>query len=489
MVTRTNKNQDEDKPSKRFSLISEYGLKNYNTSKYDELLYNFYVEEIKREKTKEPTTRLVKRPGCVLDGSAGGAGVFRGCYAWGNNLYIVLAAQLWTYNLNTRTATLNGAALVDTSGPVGWTEHVIGTTQYLILQETQAMWYIVDGAPPVATRISDPQFPNPCVPTPVSLDGYLFVISNGRIYNSDLGSITSWSDQYIVPELYPDSIRAIKKHNNQILAFSEWSVEFFHDAANTSSSPLGRTEGTTYQLGSGSPWGIASAERYIIFPSQSKSAGRAVHMFNGFQLEKISTDPIEKSLSGITATDWYANTFGDFLRLSGHLFYILSVPNITFVYDVESEHWAQWTWNNSGAHSKWLFDRFVDSSFNNSIYAVNATDKNVYKISPQYTTDNTINIIAEVYTRPYDSETWSRKFMPGMYIISNKPGTTTNCSLRWSDDDKQTWSNTKTIDLNGRGFFPRLGAFRRRSFNLKVISDTPVELEALEFVDNQTGNN
>ena len=54
-------------------------------------------------------------------------------------------------------------------------------------------------------------------------------------------------------------------------------------------------------------------------------------------------------------------------------------------------------------------------------------------------------------------------------------------NVRWSDDDYQTWSNTKAIELSDD--FPnwsRLGSFRRRAFNFKHALDFPLRLESLE---------
>lgn len=54
--------------------------------------------------------------------------------------------------------------------------------------------------------------------------------------------------------------------------------------------------------------------------------------------------------------------------------------------------------------------------------------------------------------------------------------------LRWSDDDYQTSSSCRPVDLSSeQARIWRCGAFRRRSFELLHIADLPVQLESLEL--------
>jgi hypothetical protein len=238
--------------------------------------------------------------------------------------------------------------------------------------------------------------------------------------------------------------------------------------------------------------GVASSERYIIFASQGGSSGRSVHMFDGFQLKKISTDAIEKELE--QEPNWDLQTIINFglqasiLRMNGSLFYILNTTSKTFVYSIETNTWAEWSSNNNGAHSKWQYWSFGVKE-NGVIYTLNSQTNDIHKISNTSTLDNATTIIHEVITRPYEGETRSRKFLSGMYIVGDTPTTTTNVTVSWSNDDYQTWSSGITVDLNKRPFIPRLGSFRKRAFRLVSTPSVALKLSALEFVDMQTGNN
>jgi hypothetical protein len=77
-------------------------------------------------------------------------------------------------------------------------------------------------------------------------------------------------------------------------------------------------------------------------------------------------------------------------------------------------------------------------------------------------------------------DTYKRKFLVNFRIVGDEtPGNYVN--VKWTDDDYQTWSNTKQIGLDDSfPNFARGGAFRRRALNIQHTLNLPLRLESFE---------
>lgn len=323
-------------------------------------------------------------------------------------------------------------------------------------------------------------FPTPHVPIPTWIDGYMLLAKGSDLYNCTLDEPDNWdSGQYLSAEMFPDPVVALARQNNQVVVFGETSVEFFYDAANVSGSPLNRNESTTLQMGCAMPYAVFQTERTFMFVGQSESGGRAVWQVDGFQPKKISDEYIERILDGETqALD--CRGFG--VRTMGHLFYVINLTGLgrTLVYDMDEKLWHEWSSNDSGNHTVFGCDFLCDSHIG-AAYVLHNLNGCVYKIDPSKYTDDGTSILVDVTTNKYDMDTYKRKFMHNIRPIGDRYTVGNILNVRWSDDDYQTWSNTKAIELSDD--FPnwsRLGSFRRRAFNFKHALDFPLRLESLE---------
>lgn len=93
-----------------------------------------------------------------------------------------------------------------------------------------------------------------------------------------------------------------------------------------------------------------------------------------------------------------------------------------------------------------------------------------------------INVVAR--TGKIDGGNIERKTNSQVKIIGNKNGGA--AALRWSDDDYTTNSAFRTIDLSSdQARLSRCGSFRRRSYELRHVGNSPVQVSALELEINQ----
>lgn len=491
----------------------------------DQRLINCFQESVKNDITNSYKTVAVKRPGFTSQTSPAGTGTSSGFYYWQGSFYSAIGDKVYkdTTLLITLAATPTRVGFIDIKNAnTNYLICVDGTNGYRIdtsgnvvqINQTYSSWqastnyslgdkrvptvsngyYYEVTADAGSSGGSEPTwptsidstvvdsgitwtckgeyggFPSPHIPEPKFMDGYLMLIKANSmdIYNSDVDNVLGWgASNFVSAEMWPDNLVACARQNNQYVAFGEYSSEFFYDAA-LGTAPFARNEGTAIQIGCAAPYAIYESERFCIFVGQSQSGGRAVWLLEGFQPKKISTENIDRVLDSSTLSTAY----GYGLRTKGHLFYVLILSSITLVYDVEEKVWHQWSFNNTTFPLVFIADKS-----DGSVYLLGKTDSTIYKMNPTYYTDNGTTITTDLYLSKYDGGTQNRKFMHNATIIGDY--ISSGFSLRWSDDDYNTWSDYR--NMSGRNFTSRLGSFRRRAFHIRHEANSDMRVEALEF--------
>jgi len=348
-------------------------------------------------------------------------------------------------------------------------------------------------------------FPTPHRPSPTFIDGYVILPGAGAdiaglIFNSTNDTPFDWpGNEFIAAEMFPDTVTTLARQNNQVVALGPTSVEFLYNAANVNASPLSRNDAAAIQVGIAAPSLIYQNEKYCAFVGQSDSGGRAVWVIEGFKASKVSDEFIEKILD---SEGDMSGTHGYGLRTLGHMLFLINLKNQkrTLVYDFDEKTWHEWSSyiTNTGGFEEFRCDHTADNGlgyvhmldrYNGKIYKLDVNyyvddyDRTVVPGPIPYPTGPTTVINTYIRTNKYDMDTYKRKFMSSIKVVGDSYGTINNVSIRWTDDDYQTWSNPKVIDItDGFPNFARLGAFRRRAFDLTHIDNMPLRLEALELV-------
>lgn len=444
------------------------------------------------------------------------------------------------------SVTISGAAQTEYNG-----------TFVITVTDSTHFTYQVTGTPATpATGTITIKGGRTTVPGIVFLDGYFFVMDeNAVIYNCDLNTPDSWNAlNFITAMIEPGAGVAIAKSQNYVIAMKSWSTEFFYDAGNTNGSPLSPVLNAFTLVGCASGQSVASIEGTIAWVSKTKQKGRAVHIMNGLQQQRVSTPDVERILNNDNLSTVYA--YG--LKISGHSFYVLGLvaSNLTLVYDMTSQTWAIWTsltpqtsksctiTSASGmatvtcaAHGYADGDPVVIAGAAQADYngrqQINVIDANTFSypisaaaVSPatgtitcqgftesyfKYTkyvyadgrdlvlhestgelceitetvysdSGNPINLVSR--TGKIDGNSIERKTNSQIKVIGNKTGG--NAMLRWSNDDYSTNSTFRTVNLSSeQARLSRCGSFRRRSYELRHVGNSPVQVSALELEINQ----
>jgi hypothetical protein len=451
----------------------------------DARLVNMFVDVFQTPDNVNQRLFVKSRPG-LASAYTTSTGAARGTYYW------IVSGIGYIFSVSGDKVYSNGTllqTLATTTGEVGFTEHVNSTGTNTLIMCDGTNGYVFTGPAIAPTQITSPDFPTPHIPMPVVLDGYLFLAKSGTqdIYNSDLDLPLTWTaGNYISAEMFPDKIKALSKNNNYIYAIGSQSVEYFYDAAGTT-SPLARHDSAVQQFGTVAAGSVVQTEEEVILLGETGNGGHTVWMINGFKATEIGTSAIRSILRAEGSA--LATAVAHCTRVAGQKLYIITLTTVTLVYSFDTKMWGEWT---SGADGSLAFvGSHAADGPNGMAYILDRANGTVYTISEDNHTDNGTAFLCQIITPKYDFDMFNRKFMSRFSLIGDVPTTSgagNTVQVAWSDDDYQTW--TADRDLSFDYDFPsiaQLGNFRRRAFRISYSQPYLLRLEALE-VDINKGN-
>lgn len=493
MVQRQN---TQDLKKVKLPFFNSYSNRNTDPEK-DLRFLNCFPESKKTEQTDVTKTYLVKRPGIYAykyfsDDPARGLAYFNG------KLYAAYGSDVYEDDPfgGTNTPVAKGLSMSTYTGSVKMilcNSAVIG--DYLFICDGVDGWYIDTTG--TVTAITDVDFPSPHVISPVFLDGYVILAKGSDLYSCDVDDPSSWNaSNFVSAESFPDPVVGLARQNNQIVAFGRTSTEFFYNAANASGSPFNRNEAALIQVGCASADSICQAERYCTFVGQSATGEHAYWLLDGFQPKKVSDESVERIISSETSHDAIT---GFSLRISGHMFYLMNLPNAnrTLLYDHDERLWHEWDGadlGNPGYRKRFAMDYTTDCE-NGFIYGQWNDNGWVVYIDPtkglDYLDDNTIYNIGVVWrTNKIDMDTLNRKRLHSIRLFTDQVDfPDLPIYLYMSDNDYRDFiqiGNSSSIpmahDIDAQPILYRLGEFRRRSFQFYDAASTPrTRYEAMEL--------
>jgi len=364
--------------------------------------------------------------------------------------------------------------------PLSWVGTSPGTyTKKMFIKNEEKAWTLTLGTPGTLTQVTDPDYPAATVPGAVYLDGYFFVMDkDGTVYNCDLENPDSWNAlNYITAEAEWDKGVAIAKHQNYVVALKDWTCELFYDAANPTGSPLSKVSNATVQIGCAQGYSVVQFHGGLIFMSKTRERGRSVHFFppNSIDPQEIASASIQRILNAADLTT--VRAWGG--KLGGRILYVLNLvtANISLVYDFTSQTWAQWTSDNAGTEGYFKYGFYATDG--NRDFLLHETTGEIFTFTPEVYQDNGADIKVLIRTGRLDAGNMDRKTMSQLTIVGDESAT--SVSVQQSDDDYQTFSTARTVAMDAEPpRLLRLGMFRRRSFDIRHVDNTPLRLTAID---------
>lgn len=366
------------------------------------------------------------------------------------------------------------------SGAVGGTEPIWPVTIGNTVSDGSATWECVG-----KTDTSNPM-PKDHLPYPVMLDKTLYLVAKNvdgtnsqSIYSSDIRNPHSWNQvDFTDAEQYSDALQALVRHHGYIAAFGAESLEFFYDAANPTGSPLSRNVSLSLKIGCPAPETAKQAERILMFVGTTTNGGYGVWQIKDFTPKKVSNEGIDKVLDAEGTS--IANARAYFIRISGHLFYVIRLTSQTLVYDLEENLWSEWSSNSSGSHVVFVGAYSYDLGDGTALILGNSNGI-LYTLGSNVYQDSSVDILMDIYTTKLDFESMNRKFLHSLSIVGDEISGQ-SLLVRWTDDDYVTWTAYFTVDISTSPMdLLRGGVFRRRAYNLRYIGNTRYRIEALEM--------
>lgn len=492
-------------------------LNGYNTK--DTLFSNVYFEVYNDAQTDTQRVFCVKRPGIssTVAGLYGSDGVGLGCftaqpYDTTNIFYAKKGFGGLTYiqhfngtdSVNRLVAGLSSKRINFTNiglpDDTYTTACCIGTSLHLFKGRTA-----VTTATPVGVG-SD-------LTRPIYLNNRVFVgdRTTGQIYQSGLGSYTTYSgSEFISVESYGGKLIDIGRYNNYIVAFKEYSTEFFEDVANENGTVLGRVGQAIQQVGTTHGASIVdTGSGELIWLAMDESGNRSVvKLSNSFQVEAIEDNLVARTLNLVTS---YDGSYAFLLNVNGHQFYVLTlkqtytdstnttdIANATFAYDLKTKLWTHWysTGENStqtvgsytyGPLGRWNVTGAVRNTFNTT-YVQDYDNGNLYQLDDAFVSDQGNSIRVLMRFGNLDLGTFKRKFLNKLTIYSDGflsstiTGWTTTQSFSVTlarGDSTQTSSDRFTLAYPHSLY--ALGAYKIFTLSIVHQASLPMRVSAINL--------
>jgi hypothetical protein len=374
-----------------------------------------------------------------------------------------------------------------TSGEVGFTEYQFDNNTVKVVITDGTTLGTVD-ALDVWVASTDPDLPVPHLPQPIFLDGYLFIVkaNTADIYNSNLNDpLVYTAGDFISCEMFPDVILKFAKLNNYLIAMGSASIEYFWDAANPTGTPLQRND-TPVKL-VGYLGGFAQSANRIYFVGNSSTSTPEVYMLEDFKIEPVGAETIRRYLEAQTNT--LISSIGSIISCYGHDFYVINIGVLTYVMDLKTKLWNRWAFKSGNSFP---LEQSISVKTNvtyASVVFMTGTTK-LLKCSPFVTQDDGQNFTVRIVTSKQNFGTYNRKAMSSLTVYADRDASvaTSLLDISWSDDDYQTYSSPRSVDLNADvTTMYRLGTFRWRAFKFEFTQPALFRMLAAE-VDINQGN-
>ena len=457
---------------KRLPLILEPENRDEST-RYDSKIINGYVEH--NQTTDEYW--IYKRPGLTVYNTFSGIGY--GICNWQGIIYSIFGGTFYQGSLP--------IASVDTTGGTYHFSASLGDTPRLQLGNavTAYNWDNVS-----LKQMSGVNFPGNIYPAaPVKgwayLDGTTYILdATAYVHGSDsapgMNRPDLWDDylNLIGAQIEPDRGVFLAKQLVYVIVMKEWSTEVFYDALNpVGASPLAPVQGAKINYGCISGESVQELDGTLIWLATNRSSAVQVVRLDNLKPMVISTKAIERLLGEADFSAVASFT----VKYEGHRFYgvTLKNDNLTLVYDMTDQRWAQWT-SSTGDYFKAVSSTFLGGTGH---LLQHETDGKIYKMDASSLTDAGELITVDLYTPNFDGGVRRRKQMTMQEFIADQvSGSSIQVRVNDYDYDPTKWTVFRTVDLSVRKpVLVNCGTFMRRATHIRHAAATRFRLQAIEM--------
>lgn len=445
----------------------------------DQRKVNCIYEPVKNSVTEKVTIYLSKRPGFTIDAAS---------YGVTNQVgYLVEeavgGATSWIFSTNgddIRASSDVTTTVIATAA--GYTPYYVdkAVDDTLVVQLRNATFLqrvFTSTAIGTFTEITDTDFTGLVHRGKMEhLHGYPFIMtSNNRIYNGDLASFSAWSPtSYLSKQITQDIARGLARWGEQIIAFGANTMEVFFDNGNPTGSPL-IADARRFQRVGLHDTQVANVRHY--YTNLGKHMyWRGAHpdgfyAYDGEKVEKVSTPAIDKILAERVT---YSIHPAPFRGISGVIL-ALDIPTAT------TQRWLLFVpeWNDWFEGSSTVIMPVTGQRSGLKWMGVGANQHRLYDMAIGANTwqDNGTNYTMTVQFKIPRSGNHIKR-MPMFGVAGDTARSASNLGVSFSDDDGQSWSTARNIDMTSMNkAIHACGAFRDRDIRLTHTANLDCRLE------------
>ena len=451
----------------RLPLVVVTSNRNESVTK-DARLVNCYIEI-----SKEGELDIYKRPGLTDAGIIAAGQIGRGLFFWQGDVYSIYGSALYRNGVSVGTG-------LDTTNGVYRFDSILGAVPKMVFGNgKKAYAYSIAGGVTADLHTIDSDYPIETVKGFAYLNGPIYVMQpQAVIWGSAINSVSVAGDwdplNFIRAQIEPDNGVFMAKQLVYVVALKQWSTEYFFDAGNAVGSPLGSVQGMKVHYGCAHADSVQKIDDVLCFLSTNQTASLQVSMLNQGAFKVVSTPSIDRLLNDIDTTTIYSWQ----LKMNGHSFYVITFKegNLTLAYDIVQDLWFQWT-DYAGNYFP-----IVASSYDAAGQHLlqHETNGNLYYIDSTTYKDLDQPIVVDIITPIFDADTYRKKQLKVMKFVGDQVVGST-LQVRRSDDDYQTWSPWRVVDLSAKTpMLTNCGTFRKRAYHLRHIKDLPFRIRAVE---------
>lgn len=371
----------------------------------------------------------------------------------------------------------NGVAQTGSYGTILGGDSTGDGSQYYIL--TSSGGFLFNGSAWSSSGAPTSVLGKSFVPGVVQLDQTFYAMdSAGGVYASNVNDTSTWPNTNLIyANSYPGQAIALGRQLAYLLAFKQYDIEVFYDAANSAGSPLAAVPAQRILWGAVSSASIAVADDTILWLAQSNSGEMFISSMKNLAAAKISIPAIDRILVHYAQLAGVAYQ-GVAVKVMGHRLYLLQLTatgqaGITLVYDIDLKVWM--TWN--------LPATIVPFGINAGAVTEICTNTGaVLNLSQSTAVDYTGTVYPyQLTTPPFDGGSRNYKYCPRMDVLTdNTPAK--DLQVRWSDNDQVTWTNWRNVSLaSSRPTLTGCGRFRRRTFQFNYSGASALRLQAVDL--------
>jgi hypothetical protein len=434
-------------------------------------LLNVYAEQLPQD-TKSGVL-LTRTPG-VHDWTTVGNGPIHAAFGAMGSLFVISGTKLYEVDENGTETELGDI------GTVGNLDIDSNGSSLVVVNEPNAFYWdgttfgAITDTDGTSRGFADVEFIN---------NFLLFREPNsGRFFGADLGSATSFDAlNFATAEGFPDDLVGIKVDHSEVMLFGSETIELWANVP-IPGFPFERITNGVMEIGCLNGRTVAKQDNSVFWLADDYTVRR----LDGTTPVRISNHSVEQSIVNATISAGRAYAYSQ----DGHLFYVLTFPEVTWVYDATTQGW-----HNRESYGQTYWIAHCHAQAYGMELVGDATSNKLGYLDPATYTEWGGTIVASWTYQPVYAEQrlafhdrLEIVLETGVGLITGQ-GSDPQMMLDYSNDGGQTWTSLPNRSIgpigryDARVVWNRLGSARQRVYRASVsdpvrvnITDTVVEV-------------